>query len=60
MATDWKAAAWNREGENVHSVSSAPGPAEDMTKDLTGIQPPIQVTEYKPNLGQQQRGREAE
>ena len=27
-ATDWKAAAWNLEEENVHSVLSAPGPAD--------------------------------
>ena len=51
-ATDWKAVAWNLEGENVHSVLYAPGPAVDVTKDLGGTWPPIQVTEYKLNLGQ--------
>ena len=35
-ASDWKAAAWNLEGENVHSVLSAPGPADDVTKDWRG------------------------
>ena len=35
MATDWKAAARNLEGEHVHSVLFAPGPAEAVTQDLT-------------------------
>ena len=36
MATDWKAAAWNLEGGNVHIVLCAPGPDDAVTKDLTG------------------------
>ena len=59
MATDWKDVIWNLEGENVHSVLSAPGPADDVNEDQTGTQPTMQVTKYSPNLGQQQRGREA-
>ena len=35
IATDWKAAAWNLEGGNVHIVLCAPGPADALTKDLT-------------------------
>ena len=35
-ASDWKAAAWNLEGDNFHSVLSAPGPADDVTEDLRG------------------------
>ena len=31
--TDWKAAAWNLEGGNVHSVIYAPGPADTVTQD---------------------------
>ena len=36
MATDWKAAAWNLEGENVQIIVGAPGPADAVTKDLRG------------------------
>ena len=57
MGTDWKAAALNLQGGKVHSVISAPGSADAVTQDLTGAQPPIQVTEYKPTTGQQLRSR---
>ena len=52
MATDWKAAAWDLERGNVHSVLCAPGSADAVTQDLTGAKPSSQVTEYKPCLGQ--------
>ena len=35
-AIDWKAAAWNLEGENIHGGLSAPEPADDVTEDLRG------------------------
>ena len=40
MGTDWKAAAWNLEGGEVYSVLSAPRPADAVTQNLTGVQPP--------------------
>ena len=57
--TDWKAAAWNLEGGNVHRVIYAPGPADAVTQVWRIAQPPSRVTEYKPILGQQQRERDA-
>ena len=53
MATDWRATAGNIDGGNVQRVLSAPRPADTVT----GLQPPIQVIEYKQTFCQKQRCR---
>jgi hypothetical protein len=54
LATDWRAIAGNIDGGNVQRVLSAPSRPADP---VTGLQPPIQVTENKRTFGQKQRSR---